>query len=157
MVAIPVIAPYLPVESPSLSPFSFIHFCINRLYDIIKNELNYNKLLKRALGELMFAVTYYLLIKEHARVCQSAPCMFYCIRLSFFLKMYKFDFFPDLQIYVDMLLFVPVFHAAAQLHFPFFLSPGGIGELPNKRDLWHCIYTMNTNPLLATFWNFFNR
>lgn len=31
----------------------------------------------------------------------------------------------------------------------------GIGELPNKRDLWHCIYTMNTNPLLATFWNFF--
>ena len=25
----------------------------------------------------------------------------------------------------------------------------GIGERPNKRDLWHCIYTMNTNPLLA--------
>ena len=29
----------------------------------------------------------------------------------------------------------------------------GIGELPNKRDLWHCIYTMNTNPLLAPFQN----
>lgn len=29
----------------------------------------------------------------------------------------------------------------------------GIGELPNKRDLWHCIYTMNTNPLLAPFKN----
>ena len=29
----------------------------------------------------------------------------------------------------------------------------GIGELPNKRDLWHCIYTMNTNPLLAPFRN----
>ena len=44
------------------------------------------------------------------------------------------------------------FHAAAQLHFPFFILRG-IGELPNKRDLWHCIYTMNTNPLLAPFKN----
>lgn len=33
----------------------------------------------------------------------------------------------------------------------------GIGELPNKRDWVHCIHTMYTNPLLATFWNFFNR
>jgi len=92
MVASPFIAPYLPVESPS---FRFSHsyiFKINRLYDILENELNQNKLISGLMGELNIAVTY-LLIKEHARVCQSAPCMFYCIRLSFFLKMYKFDFF----------------------------------------------------------------
>ena len=47
-------------------------------------------------------------------------------------------------------LFMPVH----RLHFSF-LFLRGIGERPNKRDLWHCIYTMNTNPLLATFWNFF--
>ena len=34
-----------------------------------------------------------------------------------------------------------------------FASSRGIGERPNKRDLWHCIYTMNTNPLLAPFRN----
>lgn len=79
----------------------------------------------------VIAVTYSI-IKEHARECQSAPCVFYCSKLSFFLKMYKFDFFPDLQIYVNMLLFVPVFHAAAQLHFPFFLSPGGLGNSPTS-------------------------
>lgn len=40
-----------------------------------------------------------------------------------------------------------------QRSYTFLFFSGGIGELPNKRDLWHCIYTMNTNPLLAPFKN----
>lgn len=90
----------------------------------------------------VIAVTYSI-IKEHARECQSAPCVFYCSKLSFFLKMYKFDFFPDLQIYVDMLLFVPVFHAAAQLHFPFFHSPGDWGT-PQQAGLG-TLYSYNVH------------
>ncbi len=103
----------------------------------------------------VIAVTYEI-FKEHARVCQSAPCMFYCIRLSFFLKMYKFDFFPDLQIYVDMLLFVPVFHAAAQLHFPFFLR--GDWGTPQQAGLCTLYsYNVHQSPacsfLVTPFWS----
>lgn len=96
MVAIPFIAPYLPVESLS---FRFSHsyiFKINRLYDILENELNQNKLLSGLTGELNIAVTYEL-IKEHARVCQSAPCMFYFIKVLENLKMYKLVFFSVLH------------------------------------------------------------
>ena len=130
MVASPFIAPYLPVESPS---FRFSHsyiFKINRLYDILENELNQNKLISGLMGELNIAVTY-LLIKEHARVCQSAPCMFYCIRLSFFLKMYKFDFFLSMWISAA-LLFVPVFLCCSAATLSFFSFSGGLGNSPTS-------------------------
>ena len=150
MVAIPFIAPYLPVESPS---FRFSHsyiFKINRLYDILENELNQNKLISGLTGELNIAVTY-LLIKEHARVCQFNP-----LHVLFYQSFRKSKnvqisiFFRFIQLCIISLFTIPMLHL--QLHFPFFFLRG-IGERPNKRDLWHCIYTMNTNPLLAQYGN----
>ena len=98
-----------PTVSLSFSLFVFIHFCINRLYDIIKNELNLISYLSGLVVINVIAVTY-LLIKEHARVCQSAPCMFYFSRVSQILKMYKFSFFSIFYIYdfqTNIILFMP--------------------------------------------------
>lgn len=124
MVAIPFIAPYLPVESLS---FRFSHsyiFKINRLYDILENELNQNKLISGLTGELNIAVTY-LLIKEHARVCQFNPLhvLFYqSSRKSKNVQIKYFFYFT--QFSVNFLFIVPMLHL--QLHFVlFFLGDWG--------------------------------
>ena len=102
------------------------------------------------MGELNIAVTY-LLIKEHARVCQFNP-----LHVLFYQSFRKSKnvqisiFFRFIQLCIISLFTIPMLHL--QLHFPFFFLRG-IGERPNKRDLWHCIYTMNTNPLLAQYGN----
>lgn len=147
MVAIPFIAPYFPVESPS---FHFSHsyiFKINRLYDILENELNQSKLLSGLTGELNIAVTY-LLIKERARVCQSAPCMFYFSKVSQILKMYKFSFFSIFYIYAFSEKFQ--LYLCRYTGFTFlFVCQGGLGSTPTSGISVHCIHTLNTNPLLA--------
>lgn len=128
MVAIPFIAPYLPVESPS---FHFSHsyiFKINRLYDILENELNQNKLLSGLTGELNIAVTY-LLINERARVCQSAPCMFYFSKVSQILKMYKFSFFSIFYIY-DFSEKYNFIYAGTPASL--FFCQGGLGNAPTS-------------------------
>ena len=140
MVAIPFIAPYLPVESPS---FRFSHsyiFKINRLYDILENELNQSKLLSGLTGELNIAVTY-LLIKEHARVCQSAPCMFYFSKVSQILKMYKFSFFSIFYIY-DFSGKYNFIYAGARLHFSF--RQGGLGNSPTS-GIGYIVFIQCTN------------
>ena len=129
MVAIPFIAPYLPVESPS---FRFSHsyiFKINRLYDILENELNQNKLISGLTGELNIAVTY-LLIKEHARVCQFNPLhvLFYQsfrksknvqISIFFYFIQFNVNFYSSFQCCICSYTFL-------------FSFSGGLGNAPTS-------------------------
>ena len=129
MVAIPFIAPYLPVESLS---FRFSHsyiFKINRLYDILENELNQNKLISGLTGELNIAVTYEF-IKEHARVCQFNPLHVLFYQSSRKSKNVQISiFFCFIQFSVNFLFIVPMLHL--QLHFRLSFS-GGLGNTPTS-------------------------